>query len=211
MVRYKTVMEEAHAEQIIERSRFIAHVKPVECREDADRFISSIKRQYKDATHNVPAMVIGEQMQVQWTSDDGEPQGTSGPPILHMIVNEQITNIAVVVTRYFGGVKLGTGGLVRAYTGTAKLGIEAARLCNVEDMEMTTVKIEYPYLAKLQNMTQAPGSVFKICDIKYSDIVELVLASTPENNALLIRFLQDLTAGNLQILSKTIEKNKIPI
>lgn len=116
---YKTIAKEAEATQIIERSRFIAHVKPVETREEAENFITEIKAKYRDATHNVPAMVIGDKLQIQWASDDGEPQGTSGAPMVQMLVKEGITNIVVVVTRYFGGIKLGTGGLVRAYTSSA--------------------------------------------------------------------------------------------
>ena len=131
MELYKTVKKEAEAEQIIEKSRFTAHVKPVETKEEADEFIASVKSRYKDATHNVPAMVLGDKFQIQWASDDGEPQGTSGAPIVQMLVKEGITNVAVVVTRYFGGIKLGTGGLVRAYTSSAKLGIDAAQVCAV--------------------------------------------------------------------------------
>ncbi len=105
MELYKTVKKEAEAEQIIEKSRFTAHVKPVETKEEADEFIASVKSRYKDATHNVPAMVLGDKFQIQWASDDGEPQGTSGAPIVQMLVKEGITNVAVVVTRYFGGNK----------------------------------------------------------------------------------------------------------
>ena len=84
---------------VIEKSRFIGHVKPVETREEADAFIRDIKARYRDATHNVPAFVIGEKFQQQWASDDGEPQGTSGVPMLQMMVKEGITNVGVVVTR----------------------------------------------------------------------------------------------------------------
>ena len=128
MILYRTVKKQAEAEQIIEKSRFIAHVCPVSSKEEADEFISRIKAEYKDATHNVPAMVIGDKSQIQWASDDGEPQGTSGAPIVQMLVKEGITDVVIVVTRYFGGIKLGTGGLVRAYTGSAKLGLEAAEV-----------------------------------------------------------------------------------
>ena len=109
MKLYSTVTGPGEAEQIIEKSRFITHVMPVSSKEEADEFIASVKKEYKDATHNVPAMVIGDKMQIQWGSDDGEPQGTSGAPVVQMLVKEGITNVAVVVTRYFGGIKLGTG------------------------------------------------------------------------------------------------------
>jgi len=125
-------MKEAETEQVIDRSRFIGHVKPVESREEAEAFLAEIRAKHKTANHNVPAFVVGDQFQLQWASDDGEPQGTSGAPIVQMLVKEGITDLAVVITRYFGGIKLGTGGLVRAYTGTAKLALAAGGICAVK-------------------------------------------------------------------------------
>ena len=116
MKLYKTVEKEASASQIIEKSKFITYVKPVSSKEEADAFIAEIRKKHKDATHNVPAMVIGDKMQLQWASDDGEPQGTSGAPMVKLLTSEEITDTVIVVTRYFGGIKLGTGGLVRAFT-----------------------------------------------------------------------------------------------
>lgn len=152
MELYKTVRREAEATQIIEKSKFIAYVKPAESKEEADAFIASIRKKHRDATHNVPAMVIGDKFQIQWASDDGEPQGTSGAPIVQMLVKEGITNVAIVVTRYFGGIKLGTGGLVRAYTSSAKLGLDAAGVCSVGEVCSMHVTVDYTYLSKLQNM-----------------------------------------------------------
>lgn len=193
MKLYSTVWKEAAAEQIIEKSRFIAHVKPVETKEEADAFITSIRKTYRDATHNVPALVLGNQFQMQWASDDGEPQGTSGAPIVQMLVKEGITNVAVVVTRYFGGIKLGTGGLVRAYTGSAKLGIQAAGICDVEKMEILTYETEYACLPKLQN-GQREGRL-RIETVRYTDVVSLDLSCRPEDRAQTERYLSDMTAG----------------
>lgn len=106
MLLYKTVAGRAQAEQEIEKSRFIAYIAPVSSKEEGDAFIASIRAKHKDATHNVPAMVIGDKMQVQWASDDGEPQGTSGAPMVQLLTQEGITNVCIVVTRYFGGIKL---------------------------------------------------------------------------------------------------------
>ena len=142
MKLYSTVRGAASAEQIIEKSRFIAYVAPVSDREEAEAFITSIRKKHKDATHNVPAMVLGDKMQTQWASDDGEPQGTSGAPIVQMLVAQGITNVVVVVTRYFGGIKLGTGGLVRAYTSSAKLGLAAAGVCDVCERNVLTYALD---------------------------------------------------------------------
>ncbi|WP_314032181.1 YigZ family protein, partial [Mogibacterium timidum] len=116
MKLYETVYREAKAEYSIQKSRFIAHIFPVETYDEAKAYISSVKLKYKDATHNVPVLVIGNKQEMQWSSEDGEPQGTAGAPVLRMIVDSGLTNLVIVVTRYFGGIKLCTGGLMRAYT-----------------------------------------------------------------------------------------------
>ena len=214
MILYKTVQEEAQAEQIIEKSRFIAYIKPVYSKEEADEFITEIKAMHKTATHNVPAFVIGDKMQLQWASDDGEPQGTSGAPIVQMFVKEGLTNLAVVVTRYFGGIKLGTGGLVRAYTSSAKLALEAAGIANVCDMVILDVKVDYSYLAKIQNLAGATGSQdleFSISDIKYTEAVTLALSVVPEQKESLKTMLANLTAGTAEVISERIDLVKVPV
>ena len=199
MKLYSTIEKEAIAEQVIERSKFITYVKPVTSKEEADEFITSIKKKHRDATHNVPAMVIGDKMQIQWASDDGEPQGTSGAPMVMMMVNAGITNVCVVVTRYFGGIKLGTGGLARAYTSSAKLGLEAAGICEVWEQSCLTFSFDYTYLAKLQNMS---GDLFEIQELRYTDVVEADLTCDPEKTLELQGLITNLTQG------KAILKNE---
>ena len=123
MKPYLTVMKAGQAEQAIERSRFIGHAIPAKTVPECEGFFERIRKEHRQATHNVPAYVLGEGCRLQWAGDDGEPRGTSGAPIVHMLAGEGISDVAIVVTRYFGGIKLGTGGLVRAYTGTAKLAL----------------------------------------------------------------------------------------
>ncbi|MBQ0079866.1 MAG: YigZ family protein [Eubacterium sp.] len=216
MELYRTVKAPAEATQIIEKSRFIAHVMPIESREEGDAFLAEIRGKYKDATHNVPAFVIGDKFQIQWASDDGEPQGTSGAPMVQMLVKEGITNVAVVVTRYFGGIKLGTGGLVRAYTSSAKLGLEAAGVCRVMEVAKLNVKIEYTYLAKLQNLASSvlpesgdEDAAFTITDTQYDDKVRMELAMLPEHKDAVISILANLTSGSAAILSDELILSKI--
>ena len=217
MELYKTVRNQAEATNIIEKSRFIAYVKPVSSKEEADAFISEIKTKHKDATHNVPAMVIGDKFQIQWASDDGEPQGTSGAPMVQMLVKEGITNVAIVVTRYFGGIKLGTGGLVRAYTGSAKLGLEAAGICSVREVCSMMVKADYTYLSKLQNMaadtlieTDDPAAVpFVIRDIQYTDKILMTMMTFPEKQEELAVLLANITSGSAEILGKETILEKV--
>lgn len=193
MVNYKTVAEEASAEQIIEKSKFIGYIRPVESRDEAEAFIKEIRTMHKNATHNVPAYIIGEKSQLQWASDDGEPSGTSGAPMLHLLAGEGITNVVIVVTRYFGGIKLGTGGLVRAYTGTARLVLEAAGLCEVREFDMISFGIDYSYYGKIQNMEQS--GLFKITDSAFEENIKLTLQSDPESTEHILKALSEMTGG----------------
>lgn len=207
MLLYKTVKKEASAEQIIERSRFIAYVKPVSTKEEADAFIDEIRTKHKDATHNVPAMVVGEHMEIQWGSDDGEPQGTSGAPMVHTLVSEGITNVAVVVTRYFGGIKLGTGGLVRAYTGSLKLGLEAAGVCDVREMEKLRVQVDYSTYSKVEGFAfQFPVSIE---EVEYTDKVTFSLITDPENSSEALSILTNLSGGTLEFQGREMLKHKV--
>lgn len=208
MKLYSTVLKEAQAEQIIEKSRFIAYISPASTKEEADAFIASIRKKHKDATHNVPAMVLGDKFQVQWASDDGEPQGTSGAPMVQLLVSEGITDVVIVVTRYFGGIKLGTGGLVRAYTSSAKLGLMAAGICDVEEMCILTYEIDYTYLAKLQNL--AAGGLFSISDTAYTDVVQVTLCMPPEKQEEVMSAVTNLTGGKGMLKNQRLElvKNK---
>lgn len=222
MELYKTVRKQAEAVQVIDKSRFIAHVFPVESREEADAFLAEIREKYKDATHNVPAMVIGDKSQIQWASDDGEPQGTSGAPMVQMMVKEGLTNLIVVVTRYFGGIKLGTGGLVRAYTSSAKLSLEAAGVCSVREMAELTVKIDYPYLAKIQNMAseqldleeadrggEENLSNFRIANIQYTDKIEMKIQTFPGSLTNVELLFQNITSGKAEVISQTTVREKV--
>lgn len=222
MELYKTVRKQAEAVQVIDKSRFIAHVFPVESREEADAFLAEIREKYKDATHNVPAMVIGNKSQIQWASDDREPQGTSGAPMVQMMVKEGLTNLIVVVTRYFGGIKLGTGGLVRAYTSSAKLGLEAAGVCSVREMAELTVKIDYPYLAKIQNMAseqldleeadregEENLSNFRIANIQYTDKIEMKIQTFPGSLTNVELLFQNITSGKAEVISQTTVREKV--
>ena len=209
MIKFKTVMKEAEIEQIIDKSRFIGHIKPVDSREEADEFIAKIRSKHKAATHNVPAFVIGDQFQLQWASDDGEPQGTSGAPIVQMLVKEGITNVVLVITRYFGGIKLGTGGLVRAYTGTAKMVLEEGQLCTVKELDELKVRLDYTFYGKLQNL--ALNGNFEISDTTFEDAVTADLIMDPENTQEIRTMISNLTGGSGTIPSESKRLVKVRI
>ncbi|MDD2484267.1 MAG: YigZ family protein [Eubacteriales bacterium] len=200
MLRYRTIKKEAEAELLVEKSRFIAYVKPVGSKEEADAFFSKIRGLHRNANHNVPAFVIGERFEQQWASDDGEPQGTSGVPMLQMMIKEGLTNVAVIVTRYFGGIKLGTGGLMRAYTGAAKQALLAAEICEVHELALLAFSMDYTYLGKLQNLSE--NGEFQILETTFTDKVAVTIAVEPERTEELRKTIANLSGGRVTELSE---------
>ena len=168
---YRTVEQLGQDEVVIEKSTFIGYARPVENEEAALAFIQEIKKKHRDATHNVPAYVLGEHNEVQRCNDDGEPSGTAGVPVLEVLKKENVRNVAIVVTRYFGGIKLGTGGLVRAYTKGAKIALESAKIITRVLYQTVIVSVDYTLLGSLQN--QLKLKQYGIQDIVYEDVVHL--------------------------------------
>ena len=197
MKLYRTVLKEAAAEQIIQKSRFICYVKPVTTREEAEEFIASVRKEHREATHNVPAMVIGNKMQIQWSSDDSEPQGTAGAPVMKLLTSMELTNVCVVITRYFGGIKLGTGGLARAYSSTAKLGLDAAGLAGAYEMSVIGYSMDYSTYGRLQKIQTG---TFDLEGADFGENVTVELSCDTEQEPEVIAFLSDLTGGKGKVL-----------
>lgn len=166
---YKTVKDYGEFELVIQKSRFIAHVDRAETVEEALTFIDRIKKQHWNATHNCSAYMIGEHDQIQKANDDGEPSGTAGVPILEVIKKRGLKDTVIVVTRYFGGIKLGAGGLIRAYGKTASEGLNAIGLVERRLMKIMTVSIDYTWLGKIENELHA--SIYRIKEIHYAENV----------------------------------------
>jgi uncharacterized YigZ family protein len=170
--RYSTVRQYGSKEIVIKKSRFIGHAKPVESEEEAVAFIEELKKKYWDATHNCSAYLIGERDQFQKALDDGEPSGTAGRPILEVIKHRGLKNVAVVVTRYFGGIMLGAGGLVRAYTDGAVAGIDAGDpIVKVLHQEVV-VDVDYGWYGKLENELRGRG--FRVGEVSFTDRVRVL-------------------------------------
>ena len=155
---YKTVEKEANDELTEKRSRFIGYCKPVKNEEEAIQYINSIKSKHWDARHNVYAYCIQEG-QIKRYSDDGEPQGTAGVPVLEVLTKNQITDVVVVVTRYFGGILLGTRGLVRAYSASAKKAVEAANIINMVRCSVCTLVCDYNRYGKVSSLIPQSGGI----------------------------------------------------
>ena len=167
--KYKTLLSYGKDEIIIEKSKFIGHATPIESEEEAVAFIEKIKTEYWNATHNVPAYIVGENNEIQRYSDDKEPSGTAGVPILEVIKREDLRNVVIVVTRYFGGIKLGTGGLVRAYTRGAKIALQAAKIITKKLHKLVIVTVDYAVSGKVQNEILRNGYLIK--ETKYDSAI----------------------------------------
>ena len=161
------------------KSRFIATVRPVESEDEAVSFINETKKKYWDARHNCSAFVIGKRQELTRCSDDGEPAGTAGRPMLDVLLKENIHNAAVVVTRYFGGVLLGTGGLVRAYQQATKAGLSASEIIEKKDGAVLFIRTDYTGIGRLQYLLAQEK--ITVMDTAYEADV-LVKAVIPEND-----------------------------
>ena len=170
--------EGGEAEIVEKKSRFIATVRPVKSEEEAIVFIESMKKKYWDATHNCFAYVIGESNQIQRCSDDGEPSGTAGKPMLDVLLGEEVHDVVVVVTRYFGGTLLGTGGLVRAYSGAVKAGLQASVVIEKLHGVKIGLKTDYTGLGKIQYILGQRGIM--VINSIYTDVVEIEFLLTDE-------------------------------
>lgn len=193
---YKTVKNFSHDELVEKRSRFIGYCKPVKSEGEAVEFINKIKKEHWDARHNVYAYSLREG-QIKRYSDDGEPSGTAGVPVLDVITKNGITDVVVVVTRYFGGVLLGTGGLVRAYSAAAKLGLEAAEVVEMSLCAECEVSCSYNQYGKLNTLIMNNGGFVDNCD--FADNVILSFHIPLDKTAALDKEFADATAGDVKI------------
>ena len=195
MDQYRTVKNEAEDEFVERRSRFIGRVKPVKTEEDAVSFIRACKSKYWDASHNVYAYSLREGS-VRRYSDDGEPQGTAGVPVLEVLQKSGVTDLVVVVTRYFGGVLLGAGGLVRAYSHGAKIALDAGRIITMALCQTAELVCDYNQYGRLLSLIPEAGGV--VTDTQFTDVVEISFQIPGESLPALNRKLADATSGSVQ-------------
>ena len=142
-MEFRTIKEDGQVQEEIKKSRFICHAKRVYSEEEARAFITAIKKEHYKATHNCSAFIIGERSEIKRTSDDGEPSGTAGVPMLGVLENHNLTNVCVVVTRYFGGIKLGAGGLIRAYAGSVALAVKEIGIVEIKEQAGIQIQMSY--------------------------------------------------------------------
>ena len=192
---YKTVNIETSVEFIEKKSRFIGYIKPVNTSQSALEFIQSIKSTHYNATHNVYAYIIKDEGVVRY-SDDGEPTGTAGIPTLDVLQKSNLTDVVVVVTRYFGGILLGGGGLVRAYSHTAKLAVDDAQIITMQMCPICSIECSYNQYGKIASLIPECNGVVE--DTIFTDNVTIKFNISYENLKLLNKDLQEITCGDIQ-------------
>ncbi|MGE8080472.1 YigZ family protein [Peribacillus loiseleuriae] len=190
---YLTVKGKGEHEIIIEKSRFISHIARTESEEEAQAFIQHIKKLHKDATHNCSAYLIGEHDQIQKALDDGEPSGTAGVPILEVLKKKGLKDTTVVVTRYFGGIKLGAGGLIRAYSKSTSEGIDATGVVERKLMRVIATYIDYTWLGKLEN--ELRSSIYEVKEIHYLENVMIETYVEETGKEAFMTWMTELTNG----------------
>ncbi|WP_409228565.1 YigZ family protein [Gudongella sp. SC589] len=204
---YRTIAKRGVDEFIISKSRFIGYAAPVTTEEEAQEFIQEIKSRHRDATHNVSAYVLGRDSNIQRFNDDGEPSGTAGIPALEVLKKEELRNTAVVVTRYFGGIKLGGGGLIRAYTKGAKIALEASVIVTMEKFKLLRMVINYTAYGKIENYFVENGYTPEKIDYLQAINIDMYV-----NNGLYGGFLEDMlhmTSGDIEY--NIVEEKYLPV
>lgn len=200
--KYKTILKSNQAEIVEKKSKFIGTAIPIESEVEAEEFINSMRKKYYDATHNVFAYQLGERNELQRSSDDGEPSGTAGKPILDILKNEDIKNVAVVVTRYFGGTLLGTGGLVRAYSKCAKDALISSQIIEKVLYQEFEISVDYNLSGKVQ--FEMLNKNYTIKDTLYTDKVTFIVLVEIKYKEQFQNFITEITSAQAQINPKSI-------
>ena len=198
MKSYSTVLSSASAEVVIEKSRFIGQSFHVEDLEETENIIKEVKKKYYDATHNCFAYIIGEDMSIAKASDDGEPSSTTGVPMLELMKKLNLTNTLIMATRYFGGIKLGASGLIRAYAKTAKISLEANSIVNKDVFNRIILEIDYSLIGRIQKFLEN-NQIIHDAPI-FTEKVELNLYAKDEKIEGLQKDLLDITNANCKLV-----------
>lgn len=205
----RSVYGRAEAEYVIKKSRFIATVCEVKTEDEASNFIESVRKHYWDARHNCSAFQIGANGQIQRSSDDGEPSGTAGRPILEVLKKRNLTNTAVVVTRYFGGIKLGASGLIRAYSHAATLALDEASVVDYTPFTVFTATVAYPLVSTLERFAENEGIL--ISDRAFAADVTFTLEVRQDRTDAVAESLTNVTNGRVNCKKTGTVVKPVPV
>ena len=208
-MEYRTIKEDGQVQEEIKKSRFICHAKRVYSEEEARAFITAIKKEHYKATHNCSAFIIGERSEIKRTSDDGEPSGTAGVPMLGVLENHNLTNVCVVVTRYFGGIKLGAGGLIRAYAGSVALAVKEIGIVEIKEQAGIQIQMSYAQYQEYGNFLKEHNLME--LETNFTDQVETIIFVDKEDKEDIKSSLIEFFNGRVTLTDQGLREVEVPI
>jgi len=205
----RTIKEDGQVQEEIKKSRFICHAKRVYSEEEARAFITTIKKEHYKATHNCSAFIIGERSEIKRTSDDGEPSGTAGVPMLGVLENHNLTNVCVVVTRYFGGIKLGAGGLIRAYAGSVALAVKEIGIVEIKEQAGIQIQMSYAQYQEYGNFLKEHNLME--LETNFTDQVETIIFVDKEDKEDIKSSLIEFFNGKVTLIDQGLREVEVPV
>ena len=208
-MEYRTIKEDGQVQEEIKKSRFICHAKRVYSEEEARDFITAIKKEHYKATHNCSAFIVGERSEIKRTSDDGEPSGTAGIPMLGVLENHNLTNVCVVVTRYFGGIKLGAGGLIRAYAGSVALAVKEIGIIEIKEQAGIQIHMTYAQYQEYGNFLKEHNLIE--LETNFTDQVDTMIFIDKEKKEGIKADLIEFFNGKVTLTDKGLREVEVPV
>ena len=208
-MEYRTIKEDGQVQEEIKKSRFICHAKRVYTEDEARDFISAIKKEHYKATHNCSAFIVGERSEIKRTSDDGEPSGTAGVPMLGVLENHNLTNVCVVVTRYFGGIKLGAGGLIRAYAGSVALAVKEIGIIEIKEQAGISIQMSYAQYQEYGNFLKENNLIE--LETNFTDQVDTMIFVDKERKDDIKADLIEFFNGKVTLTDKGLREVEVPV
>ena len=208
-MEFKTIKEDGQVQEEIKKSRFICHAKRVYSEEEARVFITAIKKKHYKATHNCSAFIIGERSEIKRTSDDGEPSGTAGVPMLGVLENHNLTNVCMVVTRYFGGIKLGAGGLIRAYAGSVALAVKEIGIIEIKEQAGIAIQMSYTQYQEYNNFLKE--HTLMELDTNFTDQVDTMIYVDKEEKENIKAALVEFFNGKVTLTDQGLREVEVPV
>ena len=205
----RTIKEDGQVQEEIKKSRFICHAKRVYSEEEARAFITAIKKEHYKATLNCSAFIIGERSEIKRTSDDGEPSGTAGVPMLGVLENHNLTNVCVVVTRYFGGIKLGAGGLIRAYAGSVALAVKEIGIVEIKEQAGIQIQMSYAQYQEYGNFLKEHNLME--LETNFTDQVETIIFVDKEDKEAIKASLIEFFNGKVTLIDQGLREVEVPV
>ena len=208
-MEFRTIKEDGQVQEEIKKSRFICHAKRVYSEEEARDFITAIKKEHYKATHNCSAFIVGERSEIKRTSDDGEPSGTAGVPMLGVLENHNLTNVCVVVTRYFGGIKLGAGGLIRAYAGSVALAVKEIGIIEIKEQAGIAIQMSYAQYQEYGNFLRE----HKLTEIEtnFTDQIDTIIYVDKEEKENTKAALVEFFNGKVTLTDQGLREVEVPV